>query len=366
MKLSCLQENLTKSLNVVSHITGKNITLPILNNVLLRAEKGVLKLETTNLELGIITVVRGKIEKEGAFTVQAKTINEFVNFLPNEKIDMELVAQDLKIKCKNTKTTIRGMDASEFPMIPRVEEKDPYIVKSSDFRTALSQTVFSVALDESRPEISGIFLSFGDKKLTIAATDSYRLAEKGMAFEKGSSKSKKVILPLRAAQELIRIIDESSEVSIYINENQVLFSTGQTSLVSRQIEGQYPDYKQIIPNEYKTKIILNKKEFEQAVKRVSLFCKPSINDITLQISSQNQTIMVSAANAQVGESETDVEAKVEGEENKIVFNYRYLLEGLQSMDADEVAIEIASSQAAALMKPKEKKDYLYLIMPIKQ
>jgi len=258
------------------------------------------------------------------------------------------------------------MDASEFPMIPRVEEKEPYSVKSSDFKTALIQTAFAVALDESRPEISGIYLSFEDKKLTIAATDSYRLAEKTIATEKGSSKAKKVILPLRAAQELIRIIDEASEVSININENQVLFSIGQTRLVSRQIEGQYPDYKQIIPNEYKTKVIINSKEFTQAVKRVSLFCKPSINDINLQISGQAQEIVVSAANSQVGESETNVGAKVEGDENKIVFNYRYLLEGLQNMDTEEAEIEIASSQSAALMRPKDRKDYLYLIMPIKQ
>jgi len=367
MKLLCTQENLKRGLNFVSHIASKNISLPILNNVLLKAEQGVLKLLTTNLEMGIVCTVRGKIEKEGSFTVQAKLLNDYISLLPNEKIDIEVINQELKLKCKNSKTTIKGVEASEFPLIPQVESKDTHLIKVTDFKNALSSVAFAVALDESRPEINGVFMSFQDGRLTLAATDSYRLAEKTIDLEKSSGKKQGVIVPLKTIQELIRILsDENEQITITVSENQIQFSFGDVNIISRLVEGQYPDYKQIIPKEYQTKVNINKAEFIKVIKAASLFCKPGVNDVAFNFLPTEQKIDVSAVNVQLGENTSTLESQIEGEENNIVFNSRYILDGLQNTLSEEVVLELNKNKNPGLLRPKDEKDYIYIIMPIKQ
>lgn len=367
MKLLCTQENLKRGLNLVSHIASKNVTLPILSNVLLKAEQGVLTLLTTNLEMGIICTVRGKIEKEGSFTVQARLLNDYISLLPNEKVDIELVNQELKIQCKNSKTTIKGIEASEFPLIPQVESKDAHLIKIKDFKDALSQVAFAVAFDESRPEINGVYMNFQDNKLTMAATDSYRLAEKTVVLDKSSGKKQGVIIPLRTIHELIRVLgDESEQLAIAINENQIQFSYGDVNVISRLVEGQYPDYKQIIPKEYLTKVAVDTTEFIKVIKAASLFCKPGVNDVVFTFSPTGHKIDVSAVNVQLGENTSTLEGQVEGEENNIVFNSRYILEGLQNIGSEEVVLEINKSVNPGLLRPKDGNDYVYIIMPIKQ
>jgi len=367
MKLLCTQENLKRGLNLVSHIASKNISLPILSNVLLKAEQNVLKLLTTNLEMGIICTIRGKIEKEGSFTVQAKLLNDYISLLPNEKVDIELVNQELKIKCRNSKTTIKGIEATEFPLIPQVESKDVHLIKIGDFKNALSQVAFAVAFDESRPEINGVYMNFQDNKLVMAATDSYRLAEKTVELEKSSGKKQGVIIPLKTIHELIRILsDENEQLSIAINENQIQFSYGVVNVISRLVEGQYPDYKQIIPKEYLTKITVNTSEFMKVIKAASLFCKPGVNDVAFTFSKVGHKIDVSAVNVQLGENTSTLEGQIEGEDNNIVFSSRYMLEGLQNIGSEEVVLEINKSVNPGLLRPKDGSDYVYIIMPIKQ
>ena len=178
MKITCTQENLNQGLGFVSHIASKNTSLPILSNVLIKAEKGSLSLTTTNLEMGINCLVRGKIDKDGSYTVSSKLFNDYVSLLPNQKIEIELKDDFLEIKCEDQDTKIKGNSAEEFPLIPQVEKKNPYICKISDLLNALSQVIFAVSVSETRPEISGIYFNFSDNVLTLTATDSYRLAEK--------------------------------------------------------------------------------------------------------------------------------------------------------------------------------------------
>jgi DNA polymerase-3 subunit beta len=367
MKIICTQENLSRGLQVVSHIASKNISLPILNNVLLSAERGMLKLATTNLEIGIISQVRGKIEAEGSYTVQAKTFSDYINLLPKENITMEISGQDLKISCSKSKTIMKGIPASEFPIIPEVEAADSYEIKAKTLKEALSSVVFTVALDETRPEISGVYMDFDNEALTLAATDSYRLAEKKVKLEKPATKDRQVIVPLRTIQELIRVLGEAVEtVLISCNDNQVLFSLGETRLTSRVIEGQYPDYKQIIPSEHRTRIMANTSEFITTIKQASLFCKQGGNDITLKFDKKNSEIIVSATNVQVGESEARQSADIEGDDNSIVLNYRFLLDGLQNISGDECVLEMTSNVNPGLLRPEKRGDYVYIIMPIKQ
>jgi len=364
MKISCTQENLSRSLNNVSHIASKNVSLPVLNNVLISAEKGIIKLITTNLEIGIKCQVRGKVEEEGKITVQAKLLTEYINSLPNERVDLEVKEEKLYIKCGKAQTIINGSSTEEFPLIPKVEKKKRYEIKANELKKAITQVIFAVASDESRPEISGIYIKPENNKIRIAATDSYRLAEKKIKIE-GVSEDEGIIIPSRTLQELNRILTEEEEsVNLFVNENQVLFSFNGIELVSRLIEGQYPEYSQIIPQDHKTVITVSTQELIRVVKITSLFCQPGINDVNLEVKKGN--LKISASSSQVGENISVLEANVEGEDNIIVFNYRYLLDGLLAINSEEAVIELNDSNSPGLIKPKGVDDYLYIIMPIRQ
>lgn len=385
MKLSCLQENFNKGLMISSHIASKNANLPILSNILLKAENKIIKLITTNLEIGITCVLRGKVEEEGVITLEAKLLTDYVSLLPNERIDIKLKDQNIELKCKNFETKIRTAPADEFPLLPQVEKNTPYNCKISDFKKALSQVIFAVASNEIRPEISGVLFNFtvenGTGKLILAATDSYRLAEKTVLSvdipEEKAGSSQSVIVPVKTLQEIQRILSilkETNEgnapdtLSIYISENQILFSCQDVEVISRIIEGQYPDYKQIVPTSSKTQVTINKNDLIKTVKIASLFAKSGINDVSLNFSAKNGVgeFTVFAASNKLGENISKLETKFSGEKNSIVLNYRYLLDGLQNIDSEEVILEVNDSNSPCLIRPAEGNDYFYLVMPIKQ
>jgi DNA polymerase-3 subunit beta len=369
MKLSCTQENLNHGLSLVGHLAIKNSNLPILNNILIKTQEGGLLLSATNLEIGVNCKIRAKIEDNGIFTIPANLLTNFINLLnTEEKVDIELINKELIIKSGQQKTKIKGEDATEFPLIPEIKKENKNIVKSEDLKKALSQVVFAASLDETRVEISGILMNFKGKELVLAATDSYRLAEKQVNF-KEKNFNQQFIIPQRTAQELLRILQLlpiEEDVVIYVNDNQVLFEINQVELISRLIEGNYPDYQQIIPKEYKTTISVNIKDFTRVIKRAALFSKIGINDVDLLFDTEKQLIVVKSANNQLGENVSEQEAVIKGEGNNIVFNYRYLLDGLSNIDAERVEIKIINNSNPGLFQGKEVDDYLYIIMPIRQ
>lgn len=367
MKIICLQENLIKGLQTVSHLAGKNVNLPILNNVLINAENGQIALTTTNLEIGIDCKIRGKVERNGKCTVQARLLTDFVSLLPRDNILLELKDNKLKIECANNKTSINVLSPEDFPLLPKVAKKNEYYIKTADLKNSLVKVAFSVAIDTTRPEISGVFLSINNKKATMVGTDSYRLSEKGVDLERSSSDNN-IIIPIETIQEVIRIIDDSYEdnVKFYLDENQVLFSVDNVEIVSRLTEGTYPDYKQIIPKDSKTKIDVDINELIQAIKRTSLFCKYGINDVKLNFIPDKDEIIVTANSDQLGENIATIKAGIHGEKNEITFNYRYLLDGLSNLDGDTALLEINDSSSPGLIRSKKDSDYIYIIMPIKQ
>ena len=382
MKISCTQENLNQGLFVVSHLATKNTALPVLNNILFQALGNTIKLSATNLEIGVTCVIRGKIEKEGDLTIQSKLFADYVALLPKERVDLETIStqngeQILSIKCKNHATKIKGQAASDFPLIPQLSKNNPYVIDYQTLRQAISQVVFAVSVSESRPEINGVLFYFNKDHLTLGATDSYRLAEKSVGLDKKSNAAeKKVIVPTRTLQELQRIlgsfkdpaaISELETVEIYLAENQILFNLNSIELVSRLVEGQYPDYQQIIPQTFNTTAVLNVTELVNATKATSLFARSGIYDVSLEFFADKKGITVSSTNGQLGENTSQLAGEVSGENNNIVVNYRYLLDGLQNIETDEVVINIIDSSSPCLIKPSQKKpDYLYIIMPIKQ
>jgi DNA polymerase-3 subunit beta len=370
MKIVSLQENLKQGLFVASHIAIKNANLPILNNVLIKAGDGNVKIISTNLEMGIINNVRGKIEAEGAFTVDSKIISDYVNLLPNKKVEIKLSGDNLVISSGNYKTKIKGQSAEEFPLIPTVDKTKCYSAETEAFKKAVGRVLFSASVSESRLELSGVLFNFSKDKLVLAATDSYRLAEKSLAIKNNGQAEEKIIVPAKTLQELIRILsagsEEENELKIYLSENQIMFSCGNTELISRLIEGQYPDYQQIIPTASKTNVLVDRAELIRAVKMSSLFSKTGINDVNLDFPAGKNIVMVSAVSGQTGESTTEIEAKTSGVDNGVVVNHRYLLDGLNNLDCELVKIEVVDNNTPCVIRPEKDNGYLYVIMPIKQ
>ncbi len=374
MKFITIKENLKQGLAIVSHLTTKNINLPILNNILIKAKKEGIELISTNLEISIEHFLRGKIEKEGEFTVDSRLINEYISLLPDEKVEIETVNDDLKIKGINYKTKIKGQTANDFPVLPKNENKDNYSLNINEFKNALSNVVFSVANNDNRVELSGIFFSFKNNSLTLVGTDSYRLSEKTIKYTNISTDNEKsVIVPAKTAQELIRILgnikteeqlENNEEIKIYLNENQIFFSFGSTKLTSRIIIGNYPDYKQIIPQKEKTITIINKEALIKAVKTAGLFSKTGINDIGLTFKKNKITIFSSSS--QTGENFIELDSEIKGEDNEIFVNYKYLLEGLNNINSNNIIIKITDNNTPCIIQPEEKDNFLYLVMPIRQ
>ena len=382
MKISCTQENLNQGLFTVSHLAAKNITLPILNNILIQAKDNSIKLSATNLEIGISCVIRGKVEQDGEFTVQSRLLADYISLLPKERVDLTAPTapdsdQVIGISCKNYTTKIKGQAATDFPVIPQIGKNNPYRLDYESFHQALNQVIFAVSLSETRPEISGVLFDFSDSQLVLAAPDSYRLAEKTLALaKKSNAKPKKIIVPAKTLQELQRIlgsfkdpaaISDIEEIEIYLSDNQILFILDNIELISRLVEGQYPDYRQIIPQNLNTQAVLDTRKLIKAAKTAGLFTRSGIYDIKLDFSPAQKELVATAANSQLGENTSRLSAEITGDNNATVLNYRYLLDGLQSLGSDQVQAGLVDGSNPFVLKPMGKNpDYLYIIMPIKQ
>jgi len=369
MKVICTQENLTKGLNITSHIAGKNITLPILNNILIKIEQGKFNLISTNLDIGIKTSVRGKVEEAGEITVPARLFSEYIALVSSGNIELTRKDNDLVIGAGEQQSVIKGQGADEYPIVPEIEGVEYFSLETMEFKEVLSQVIFSASYEDIRPELSGVLFLSQDDKLVFVATDSYRLAEKIISLGKENEKIGKIkkIVPLMVLQEILRILgDNQGKVEIGFNENQIIFKFDETVIISRLIEGNYPDYKEIIPSEYRTRAMVDRNSLIKIIRTASLFSKKGINDILLEFNSKEKILKVSAANMQLGENKATIGIESEGENNSVVFNYKYLLDGLQNMPSKKIVFELSSSDSPVVLKPEGIKDYLYLIMPIRR
>jgi DNA polymerase III subunit beta len=371
MKFICTQENLSRSLSIVGHLANKSVTLPILSHILIKIENRVIKFQTTNLELAITAQVRGKVDDDGSFTVPAKIFTDFISLISsNDPIECEYDNGALKISSKGVKTQIRGIAASEFPLIPEFNGNITYKIAPNVLNEALSGVAFAASASEIRPEISGVLFSWnGAGSLTLAATDSYRLSEKTIAAQ-GASEARDVIIPAKTCQEILRVISASEEgelIEFSINDNQISFSIGNTTITSRIIEGKYPDYKQIIPANTQIKIKIEKGALTRAIRSAGLFSKAGLNDVEIRANSETKILTVIGRDAQTGEETTDVVCEAEGGNASAVLNYRYLLDGLNTIAGNDVNLEIIDGNSPVLMKPTDKNiGSLYIVMPIKQ
>lgn len=380
MKLSCTKENLHQGLAITSHISTKNVNLPILNNVLLKADGGGLKLISTNLEIAITCHVRGKVEQQGEYTVPSKLFFDYVNLLPNDRVDIDLLDESLLVACGSSKTKMNGISSGEFPLVPPVSGGVKYQVPVEKLSAALSQVLFATATNESRPELAGVYMSFhneqiGKGTLTLAATDSYRLSEAVVKLGQSAEEQKDIIVPQRTLAELNRVfsvfkddVEASENVEIEVADNQVVFRYGGVEITSRTLEGPYPDYRQVIPDQTKTEIVLNKTDFQKAIKTVSLFSKTGLFDINLQTEVGEQKLKLSANDAGRGENVIHLDSMITGDENDITANFRYLLDGVNAINAEKVSCKLIDKASPMIVTPFEAEDekFQYIVMPIRQ
>lgn len=367
MKFLCTQENLSQGLSIVSRITGKNVSLPILNNILIKAEHGLIQFSATNLELAIVQTVRGKIEEEGVLTIPGRVIAEYVSLLEkNETITVSSEGAQIVLTSQRAKTKIHGLPAEEYPLIPPVNKEKQFQCSGPALRDALSGVVFAAATDDARPEISGVYFQCENGSLTLAATDSYRLAEASVPLQEKGDKKTIAIVPTQAVQELLRVLGPEEEVVRFaLAENQIVFSYQDTELLSRLIDGQYPQYEQIIPTTHETEARVRTDAMTKAVKSASLFTRPGIHDLTVTLDPKKGVIVFEAANTNIGENRQEIDAAVTGRENSIVFNTRYLLDGLSALGPGDVVLRVTNAASPGVFR-RDAGEYAYIIMPIKQ
>jgi len=422
MRVSCLQENLTRGLAIVSRAVATRSTLPVLSNILLATEMGRLRLAATNLEMGISCWVRAKVEEDGAITVPARVLIDLVNGLPSERIDMELIARTstLHLQCARYEANIKGIDAQEFPLIPTFQPQEEGSSSSGVIQNVLGreagvlsqmieQVAFAAAVDESRPILTGVLMHFSredsEDYLTMAAADGFRLSVRRETLQAGSPDEgaaaevppeaesvgppaiQDVIVPARALTELARIArssearggsadtnrEEPIAFRITSERNQILFHQGSVDLVSQLIEGHFPDYTKIIPTDYTLRTIVNTEAFLKAVRMANIFARDAANIVRLSIVPGSELtpghMAVTATSAElgdhVGEIDAMVEIRGEGEGSMMIaFNANYLIDILSRIDTERVVLDTITPSSPAVIRPVGGPDLTHVIMPI--
>jgi DNA polymerase-3 subunit beta len=373
MKLSCLQENLNWGLGVVGRAVAARTTLPITNNVLLATESSRLKLAATNLEMAISCWIGAKVEEEGSITVPARLLSDFVSSLPAEKVNISLSPQTktLGMKCARFEARISGVDAKDFPPLPKVEGGIATKVEVEALRQGISQVVFAAATEESRPVLTGVDAKFEGKSVTLAAADGFRLAVYKMPLAEAVAKATEVIIPARTLAELSRLIAEQEEaVEIMVNpeKGQALFKLKNIELVSQLIQGTFPNYAQLIPQSFTTKATIGVADFLRATKTASIFARDGSGIIRLVVTPGAEMapgkVVVSARSEEVGDDVGEIDAVVEGEESKIAFNGKYLTDVLGVLHETQVALETTSPSSPGVIRPVGSENYLHVVMPM--
>lgn len=365
MKVICTQENLKQGLSTVGRIISSSNTLPILSNLLIKTENGQLKISSTNLEVAITTQLRCKVEQDGGVTVVSKTINDLINNLPNKNITLETKGNELKIETDNYHTSIKTLPTEEFPLIPKVETGKTLNLDSQELKISLDQVVFAASTNQTQPEISGILLSCDEKGLRIVATDRYRLAERKLEVKEKDSALFEVIVPQKTIIELSRIIgNQKGFVEGVFSETQTALTFNDTQIISRLIDGQYPDYKQIIPTDFKTNVVTEKLPLISALRAVAVFSQGS-NSVRFEFSREKQLITLTAESSELGSSQVELPAKIEGDSVAVLLNYHYVQDCLASIDSTNLVMKIINDNSPSLILPEGKNDYIYLVMPIK-
>ena len=373
MRLSCLQENLNRGLGVVGRAVATRTTLPITNNVLLAVDQSRLKLVATNLEMAISCWIGAKVEEEGEITVPARLLTEFISSLPSDKVDISLSPKTkaLGVKCARFEARISGVDAKDFPPIPKIDEGITTKVEVEALRQGISQVVFAAATEESRPVLTGVDAVFDGDLLTLAAADGFRLAVYKLSIAAPVSQKTEVIIPARTLAELNRLMadqEEAVEIMVNPNKSQALFRLKNIELVSQLVQGAFPNYAQLIPQSYNTRAVVSVADFERATKTASIFARDGSGIVRLVMAPGSELtpgkMTISARSEEIGDDVGEIDAIVDGEEAKIAFNGKYLTDVLGMLHEAQVALETTNPSSPGVIRPVGVDNYVHVIMPM--
>lgn len=382
MRLVCTQENFKKAVFNTERVSSKQITLPILGNILLETKRGRLNLSATNLEIGVVSTIGAKIEKEGKITVPARLLGSFVGNLPEEeKISLEVEDHTLKISSGNYKAKIKGLDAQEFPIIPTIKDGFLLVLSAVRIKEAVSKILVCVSPSEARPELAGVNILFSENAISLAATDSFRLAEetiplsgknKGNIYSNFISKTSSIIIPANTFSEILRIMDpETEQIKVFVEEGQISFEMADVYVISRLINGKYPEYKQIIPQNFSTRAVLSKEDILRAVRIASAFTNSKSGEVNFRLDSKKGVVLIKSQSQETGENATELKADIAGPDQEAVFNPRFILDGINSIATTQEAILLNNNSSPTALKAIDEKsgkvfdNFVYIVMPIK-
>lgn len=377
MKIQILQENLIKALNTASRSISTKAQLPVLANILISSDNNQLKISATNLEMGVNLWLGAKIEGEGSVTLPAKVFQEYIASLPPGKIDLEIKENTVELSSGSYTASFNGISAKEFPLLP-LPEKKIFTFPAKVLTEVIAQVAFASATDEGRPILTGVYIKKEGQYLSFAATDGYRLSVKKIAGEKPKEKEEKkeeeetknLVIPARTLLEVSRIIadqgnseDTVVEMSLTKDNNQAIFSVAGTELSTRLLEGEFPDYEKIIPGPSDSEVFLDKETFNKAIKTASIFARDSANIVRLNFKESKLT--VSANSPQVGENKSEMEVKINNGGGEIAFNFRFLLDFLNSVESEEIIFGMTGPLNPGSFKIKDDPSFLHVIMPVR-
>ena len=383
MKLSCLQENLARGLGVVGRAVASRSTLPITQNVMLSSDQGMLRLSATNLEIAITTWVGAMIEEEGAITVPHRLVADLVNSLPSDRVDLDLRGPDpddpnsgggnvLHLSCGRSRTHINGASADDFPPIPQVDSGFATNIDPSVLRQGIGLVAFSAASDESRPVLTGVELKLEESNIVMAAADGFRLAVYTGQLSEPVADALKVIVPARTMNEIQRLASEQSapvQVTLSPEKGQVMFKLEHVEVVSQLLQGNFPNYDQLIPERYETRAVMELDDLKRATQSAAVFARDGSNIVRLEMmpqeSGEGGQLKVSARSEEVGDNldELDID-QLDGEDAKIAFNVRYLMEIVNVLGRGKVALEVTNSSSPGVFRPADSDRYVHVVMPM--
>lgn len=366
MKLKCAQSDLAAALSIANRAVSPNNTLPVLNNVLLRAEGKHLFLSATNLEIAINVAFEANIENEGSLTLPAKSLSSYIGLLNNENVQLTVLnGTTLEISSTGSKTEMKGISSEEFPLLPKLDKSDSFVIPTKELQKAIEQVAFAASTNISRPVLTGIYWQIAGKTMKLVATDSYRLAERTLELEKDLSLDLSFIVPSKTAQELARILGSTNEkeLTVQVGKGQILFKLNGIELISRLIEGNYPPYEKILPKESKTSAELNRHDFILGLKKVSVIVQDSNNNVRTKL--DGDSLRIASDETQVGKGTVDLQVKGDGPPMEAALNVQYLLEVLSHMDGEKVFFGLNDALSPVKVVPVQTSGYLYIIMPLK-
>ncbi len=373
MNISCLQENLSKGLSVVGRAVAARSTLPQASHVLLASDEGRLKLVATNLEIAITCWIGAQVEEEGAVTVPARLLADFVTSLPSERIDLAVAprTRQLALSCARNEASVAGMDAADFPPVPRVDDGFRIKLDPKSLRTAVEHVEFAAAADDTRPVLTGIHSVLDGSEITLAAADGFRLAVYKLALDQEVPEKVEIIVPARAMREVMRLLAEEEdplELALNAARSQVLFRMKSVEMVATLIQGTFPNYSQLIPSSYTTRAVIDMRQFLQETRIAAIFARDGSGIVRIQLQPGEDVapgkMIVSARAEEIGEHRGEIDVKIEGEGSKVAFNSKYLQDVLQVLDCSQVALETSTPSSPGVLRPVGAENYVHVVMPM--